>query len=116
MESIIYWMAGILLNAIFGAGICASLDTKDEIFYKWYKNDPTCGFFSFLVLSFWPVMVFFMIRYKLQSNVGFSFNDTDQNDEPSSEKSRNKPDMMVNIFIVLAIIGIIIALIIPELR
>ena len=67
METLLYWISGFLLNAVFGAVICAALDTKDQVFYKWYKRDKT-GVGNFLVLTFWPVMVYFMIRYKLKDN------------------------------------------------
>ena len=64
MDILLWSLGGILVNAIVGAGICAALDTKDQVFYQWYKQDPTGGLFSFLVIEFWPVMAFFMWRYR----------------------------------------------------
>jgi len=55
----------ILINVFIGAGVFTILDTKDKVFYEWYKKDPTCGFISFLVLLFWPVLAFFIIKYRL---------------------------------------------------
>lgn len=58
-------LLGVLLNTIIGAAVCASLDTEDRVFYRWYKEPlPFHGLFCFLVLSLWPIMAYFMIKYK----------------------------------------------------
>ena len=67
MNVMLYIIPGILLNTLIGAVVMTSLDTKDQIFYKWYKTDPTQGILSFFVLTFWPVMSFGMIKYKMES-------------------------------------------------
>ena len=61
-------ISGILINAVIGAAICAYLDTKDQVFYRWYKQDPTSGILCFMVIEFWPVRAFFMLKYKCQNN------------------------------------------------
>jgi hypothetical protein len=59
-------MMSIMLNAIVGAMVCAMADTKDEIFYQWYKEAPSIGgIVQFIILTFWPAMLFFMIRYRI---------------------------------------------------
>lgn len=55
----------VLVNCFIGGAVCAALDTENNIFYNWYKQDPTpCRIFSFLILTFWPVMAYFMWKYK----------------------------------------------------
>lgn len=61
---ILYIMMGIMLNTIVGAMVCAMADTKDEIFYQWYKEAPS-GIVQFIILTFWPAMLFCMIRYRI---------------------------------------------------
>jgi hypothetical protein len=56
----------IIGNAFLGAIVFASLDTKDEIFFKWYEKCPS-QILQFFVLELWFVMAFFMIRYRLCS-------------------------------------------------
>lgn len=57
----------LIINAIIGAAVCATFDTKDRVFYNWFKDDPTGGIVNFLILTFWPVMLYFMISYRLDS-------------------------------------------------
>lgn len=71
-ELMIWIITIMLINIIIGTGVCVALDTKKECFYNWYKQDPTGGLMCFLVLIFWPVMAFFMIRYKRQKLKGES--------------------------------------------
>lgn len=64
MTSFIMWFfPALLLNALVGAVVCTCLDTKDQVFYRWYKTDKT-GVGCFLVLTFWPILAIMMIRYK----------------------------------------------------
>jgi len=61
---IAFWIAiGICINMVIGAGVCAALDTEDEVFYKWYHSAPNI-LFPGLILIFWPGMAYFMIQYK----------------------------------------------------
>jgi hypothetical protein len=66
MNTFILVYAIIIGNAFLGAIVCASLDTKDEVFFKWYQKCPL-QILKFFVLEFWFVMAFFMIRYRLYS-------------------------------------------------
>lgn len=57
-------LLSILGNFFIGCVVAAALDTKDRIFFNWYKGDPTGGIICFIVVSFWPIMAFLMLRYK----------------------------------------------------
>ena len=52
-----------VINAIIGAMVLAWFDTEDAVFYKWSSESPLPGG-HFIVLSIWPIMVFFMIKYR----------------------------------------------------
>jgi len=65
---IAFWiLVGICVSMAIGAGVCAALDTEDQIFYKWYKSAPSI-LFPGIILIFWPVMAYFMIKYKHDSS------------------------------------------------
>jgi len=50
-----------------GAIVCAGLDTKDRVFFKWYSSDKT-GIGAPIVLTFWPIMAYKMIQYKKEAS------------------------------------------------
>jgi len=58
----IFWI--LIINYFLGAIVCASLDTKDKIFYNWYKEDPTGGLFCFIILEAWPIIAILMLKYR----------------------------------------------------
>ena len=68
MTVILYILLGILLNAILGSMILASIDTivkRNNELFKWYKACPSV-IFKVLVIELWPVvtyMYFFGGRY-----------------------------------------------------
>lgn len=62
--NVIIILLGIIGNFVIGSAVCATLDTKDRVFFNWMKNDPTGGIMCFLFISFWPIMAFLMLRYK----------------------------------------------------
>ena len=59
-------------NPIIGMIVTALLDTKDEVFYKWYSSKWYNGYLmlgeltSYLILFFWPVLAMGMIRYRFK--------------------------------------------------
>ena len=56
----------VLINLLVGSAMCACFDTEDQVFYKWYSEDPTGGVIGFCMLSLWPVMIYLMVQYKRQ--------------------------------------------------
>ena len=56
---------GIVVNIFVGAAVCASLDTNER-FLNWMRQDPTGGIISFVAVSLWPIMAYYMIRYKIE--------------------------------------------------
>jgi len=55
------WWIGlaVLLNAVFGAVVWATIDTDDQRFYHWYASAPKAfgGLLQFAVLTAWPIGV-----------------------------------------------------------
>lgn len=66
METLIFWLIGIIINFVLGAIMLISLDTKDKVFSKWYDSDPSKGIFGFIAMSLWPILAFFIIRYRIR--------------------------------------------------
>ena len=58
-------IGAIIVNALVGAGVLAALDTKDQVFYSWIKEDPAAGLFAFFVLELWPIMAAYIIWYRI---------------------------------------------------
>ena len=56
-------IALLVANMMVGAGVCAKLDTEDQVFYRWLKK-ATHWSFPFVVLELWSIMAYFMIKYK----------------------------------------------------
>jgi uncharacterized membrane protein YdjX (TVP38/TMEM64 family) len=56
MEIVIITMLIVFIDIIVGAAVLAFLDTKDEVYSKWLRNDPTCGIMSFFILLLWPIL------------------------------------------------------------
>ena len=54
------------INPIIGAVVATSLDTKDLIFYKWYKECPIPGLGHYLILFCWPALAIGMIKYRVE--------------------------------------------------
>ena len=58
--SIFFWiLIGLLINMFIGAVVCVTIDDKEEHLYHWYKECPLPIFGKPLILSCWPIILYF---------------------------------------------------------
>jgi hypothetical protein len=64
MDTFIVALIIMLFNYLLGGVVCTIRDTKDQVFYKWYKNAPIPSVICPIVLTLWPVMAYYMLKYR----------------------------------------------------
>jgi len=63
MSIIIYCILGLILNYLIGCIVLSAFDTNN-VYYRWLSRDPSFGLLATITISGWPVLLFFMIKYK----------------------------------------------------
>lgn len=64
MEALLYCLLAIFINSFLGACVWVSIDSKDERYYRWYKEAPGGGMINFIILTFWPIGLYLHLKHR----------------------------------------------------